>query len=152
MRALRAENAPSEFRNFASFVVSFPSRAITQAYSLLPHGVIHLPPLRALTLALLLCLASGLARAENAIVVENQLAGRPSTEWDVAGAGDPSIQGFATDISVAPGETVQFKIDTRRDRLPPRHLPARLVRRSRRAEGRDASSRRRRCPRPSPRA
>ena len=48
----------------------------------------------------------------NAIVCENALAGTPQSEWDVAGAGDLSIQGFATDISVNRGETVQFKIDT----------------------------------------
>jgi hypothetical protein len=30
----------------------------------------------------------------------------------VSGAGDPSIQGFATDISVNRGETIDFKIDT----------------------------------------
>ena len=52
------------------------------------------------------------------------------------GAGDPSIQGFATDISVDQGQTVDFKIDTHRDRLPDRHLPARLLRRPRRAAGR----------------
>jgi hypothetical protein len=48
----------------------------------------------------------------NAIVCENQLAGAPASEWDVSGAGDPQIQGFATDISVAPGDTVRFKVDT----------------------------------------
>jgi len=35
-----------------------------------------------------------------------------SSEWDISGAGDPSIQGFATDISVNHGETVEFKIKT----------------------------------------
>jgi hypothetical protein len=47
----------------------------------------------------------------NPIVVENCLPGNPSSEWDVSGAGDPSIQGFATDISVNRGDTVVFKID-----------------------------------------
>jgi hypothetical protein len=32
--------------------------------------------------------------------------------WDVNGAGDPTIQGFATDISTSAGETVRFKIRT----------------------------------------
>ncbi len=50
--------------------------------------------------------------AENPIVGENQLPGNPPSQWDIAGAGDPSIQGFATDISVDQGETVSFKIDT----------------------------------------
>lgn len=48
----------------------------------------------------------------NPIVAENCLAGNPPSDWDVSGAGDPSIQGFATDISVDLGETVFFKVDT----------------------------------------
>src|SRR5436190_11321088 len=48
----------------------------------------------------------------NAIERENCLPGSPSTEWDVSGAGSPSIQGFATRISVDRGQTVQFKVDT----------------------------------------
>ena len=45
------------------------------------------------------------------IATENAKPGNPSSEWDVAGAGDETIQGFATDISVNRGDTVQFKID-----------------------------------------
>jgi len=48
----------------------------------------------------------------NPIVCENAQPGNPDTEWDISGAGDPSIQGFATDISVNKGETVHFKVDT----------------------------------------
>ncbi len=48
----------------------------------------------------------------NAIVAENCLAGNPASEWDIAGIGDPSIQGFATDISVKRGSTVSFKVDS----------------------------------------
>ena len=48
----------------------------------------------------------------NPIACENSKTGNPSSEWDITGAGDPSIQGFATDISVNKGETVRFKIDT----------------------------------------
>ena len=48
----------------------------------------------------------------NPIVCENEKPGNPTSEWDVEGAGDPSIQGFATDISVNRGETVHFKIKT----------------------------------------
>ncbi len=48
----------------------------------------------------------------NPIVCENQKAGDPSSVWDVTGSGDPAIQGFATDISVAPGQIQSFKIDT----------------------------------------
>ncbi|MFY9976409.1 MAG: N,N-dimethylformamidase beta subunit family domain-containing protein, partial [Chromatiaceae bacterium] len=48
----------------------------------------------------------------NPIVRENCLTGNPPSEWDVSGAGDPSIQGFTTDISVDQGGIVDFKIDT----------------------------------------
>ena len=48
----------------------------------------------------------------NPTACENSKTGNPSSEWDITGAGDPSIQGFATDISVNKGETVRFKIDT----------------------------------------
>jgi hypothetical protein len=48
----------------------------------------------------------------NPIVVENNIPGNPPSEWDIDGAGDPSIQGFATDISFNKGETVKFKVKT----------------------------------------
>ena len=55
----------------------------------------------------------GFSYSQNAIVTENKLAGNPSSEWDIANgtSGDPSIQGFATDISVNKGGTINFKID-----------------------------------------
>jgi hypothetical protein len=46
------------------------------------------------------------------IACENSKPGNPASEWDVSGNGDPSIQGFATDISVDHGQTVHFKIKT----------------------------------------
>jgi hypothetical protein len=50
----------------------------------------------------------------NAIVAENCLTGNDPSEWDVStqDAGDPTIQGFATDISVNQGGTIFFKINT----------------------------------------
>ncbi|MBL7744893.1 MAG: DUF4082 domain-containing protein, partial [Chitinophagaceae bacterium] len=50
--------------------------------------------------------------AQNEIVTENLLTGNPSSEWDISGAGDLTIQGFATDISVDKGNTIHFKINT----------------------------------------
>ncbi len=50
--------------------------------------------------------------AANAIVCENSKHGNSPSEWDITGAGDANIQGFATDISVNRGETVRFKIAT----------------------------------------
>jgi hypothetical protein len=38
--------------------------------------------------------------------------GNPPSEWDITGAGDATIQGFSTDISVNKGDTVSFKINT----------------------------------------
>lgn len=48
----------------------------------------------------------------NSIVAENCLVGNPASEWDITGIGDPSIQGFATNISVTRGRTVSFKVNT----------------------------------------
>jgi hypothetical protein len=48
----------------------------------------------------------------NPIACENTLPGNPQSEWDITGAGDASIQGFATDISYDHGQTAQFKINT----------------------------------------
>lgn len=48
----------------------------------------------------------------NPIVCENSKPGTAQSVWDVDGAGDPSIQGFATDISVNAGSRIDFKIDT----------------------------------------
>ena len=66
------------------------------------------------------------AAPENPIVAENCQPGNPSSEWDISGAGDSSLQGFATEISVNRAETVFFKIDSKTNghQLPSRHLPA----------------------------
>jgi hypothetical protein len=55
---------------------------------------------------------SDCAAPANEIVAENCKPGTPEDQWDVAGSGATSIQGFATDISVDRGQTVRFKIDT----------------------------------------
>ena len=48
----------------------------------------------------------------NPIVCENAKPGTDPSVWDITGAGDPSIQGFSTDISVNVGQRIDFKIDT----------------------------------------
>lgn len=48
----------------------------------------------------------------NAIVAENCLAGNPPTDWDVTGAGDTSILGYTTQISVNKGSAITFKVKT----------------------------------------
>ena len=50
------------------------------------------------------------AQSVNPIPTENAQPG--AAQWDITGAGDLSIQGFATDISVNTGQTVTFKINT----------------------------------------
>src|SRR4051794_6414261 len=46
------------------------------------------------------------------IACENSLPGDPPSDWQVSGAGDSTIQGFATQMSVNVGDTVAFKIST----------------------------------------
>ncbi len=59
------------------------------------------------------------AAGTNEIVTENARTGTPASQWDISGAGDPSIQGYATKLSVDQGETVDFKIDLDVDPVPP---------------------------------
>jgi hypothetical protein len=49
------------------------------------------------------------ACTSNPIACENQLTGNPSSEWDITGAGDLTLQGFATEISVNDGDIVISK-------------------------------------------
>ena len=60
-------------------------------------------------------MANPCANPANEIVAENCLGGHPATEWDINGYGDPSIQGFGTEIAVAQGESIDFKVDTDSD-------------------------------------
>src|SRR3989442_9345677 len=53
---------------------------------------------------------AGCASPANAIVAENCQAG--ATDWVITGAGDSTIQGFASNISINTGGTVDFKIKT----------------------------------------
>jgi Domain of unknown function (DUF4082)/Bacterial Ig domain len=46
------------------------------------------------------------------IACENTQPGDPPSDWQVNGAGDSTIQGFATSMSVTPGQTESFKIKT----------------------------------------
>ncbi|PYR90765.1 MAG: hypothetical protein DMF84_19190 [Acidobacteria bacterium] len=61
---------------------------------------------------LITAFAQAPACGPNPVVCENQLTGDSDYEVDGGGAGDPSIQGFAADISVNTGQTVRFKIAT----------------------------------------
>ncbi|CCQ48349.1 putative uncharacterized protein [Pseudarthrobacter siccitolerans] len=46
------------------------------------------------------------------VACENTQPGSPSSEWRVTGAGDSTIQGYATSMSVNVGQTVTFKVKT----------------------------------------
>lgn len=56
--------------------------------------------------------SSAFAACGNAVQCENQLPGDPPSDWQVSGAGDATIQGFATSMSVNVGQTESFKIKT----------------------------------------
>jgi hypothetical protein len=95
--------------------------ARTQAWRL-PGGRRSLLALLAVAIAFSLSLATGAtaatetedncASAANPVVCENALPGDPEGNWQIAGVGDSTIQGFATSMSVNVGETESFKIDT----------------------------------------
>jgi hypothetical protein len=106
--------------------VGASARGILQAILLTAAGRLWSLPLRAIFMSTCLavagCLLSSasmraqtfgcLSPTANAIVCENSKPGNPSTEWDISGAGDPTIQGYATDISVNQGQSISFKIKT----------------------------------------
>jgi hypothetical protein len=46
----------------------------------------------------------------NQVACENTQAGSPQSSWEVEGAGDSSIQGYATSMSVNKGQAISFKI------------------------------------------
>ena len=48
----------------------------------------------------------------NDVMAENCRVGNAASEWDITGAGDASIQGYATQISVNRGNPVTFKVST----------------------------------------
>lgn len=52
------------------------------------------------------------AACANPVACENALAGDSPSDWEVNGAGDTTIQGYATQMSVNVGGTEQFKIKT----------------------------------------
>lgn len=69
------------------------------------------PHLRRALCVLVILLLSNVSSGINPIVAENALPGNPSSEWDISGAGDITIQGFASPLSVNTGGSIDFKID-----------------------------------------
>lgn len=89
-----------------------PSRRVARGAALLAIVALIVSALMALQPPARAAAASPCGPTVNAIVCENQKPGTDPAIWDISGAGDPSIQGFATDISVNAGQRVDFKIDT----------------------------------------
>ncbi|MDX6676261.1 MAG: hypothetical protein QOE31_313, partial [Solirubrobacteraceae bacterium] len=50
------------------------------------------------------------APVTNPVACENTKPGDAPSTWQIDGAGDPTIQGFATQMSVNKGTTINFKI------------------------------------------
>src|SRR3982751_3005343 len=48
----------------------------------------------------------------NPVACENSLPGADPRTWQIDGAGDAEIQGFATSQSVTKGDTISFKINS----------------------------------------
>jgi len=48
----------------------------------------------------------------SAIACENSLPGDPQSDWYINTSGDPTLQGFATAMSVNAGQTISFKVDS----------------------------------------
>ena len=49
------------------------------------------------------------------IAQENQLTGAPASQWFIDGPGDTNIEGYAAQMSVNQGQTIQFKVNTDAD-------------------------------------
>ena len=64
---------------------------------------------RRIAAVLLMLMAFSPLFAQNRIVLENQLPGTPQSAWEAGDGG--TIEGFAEEFSVEPGQTVHFKID-----------------------------------------
>ena len=89
--------------------------------------------------------AAGGPCSANPITAENCLTGNPASEWDISGAGDATIQGFATADQRQPRQHRILQGRYERDELPLRHLPHGLLRWPGRSQGSDRQRRRRRC-------
>jgi hypothetical protein len=54
--------------------------------------------------------AAGMAACANPVACENEKPGSAPSAWQVSGAGDSTIQGYATSMSVNKGGTIRFKV------------------------------------------
>lgn len=107
-------NTTTRCRLFQAFRFSIFIRFITQILSRKARNgyIIVLPLKPVLAVILSFTITAAGAQTSNAIVTENSKPGNPESEWQIDGAGDLSIQGFATDISYNKGDLAHFKVKT----------------------------------------
>ena len=89
------------FRQLASWWRSPQSKAAGRTRN---HSRLRLEPLEDRRMLAVLSIAQ-----------ENQLQGTPTSQWFIDGPGNTNIEGFATQMSVNQGQTVQFKVNTDAD-------------------------------------
>ena len=83
-----------------------------QLWLSLKPGAVRLALVAVVFSAALLTAPAAIAACGNPVACENALPGDPPSDWQIAGNGDSTIQGFPTSMSVNRGETISFKIKT----------------------------------------
>ena len=107
---METEQSNRRFREVLHAVLAWPRGSTRRLVSVIAAAVVALATgLVAVPVALA---ADPCNPMVNPIVCENSKEGTPESVWDIDGAGDPTIQGFATDISVNVGGSISFKVDT----------------------------------------
>lgn len=89
-----------------------PSQRRRTRWSLLAVLTLAVSTLATVTVAAQAAAADPCGSGGNKVTCENSKPGTDPSVWDIQGAGDDSIQGFSTDISVNVGKTIGFKVDT----------------------------------------
>lgn len=91
-------------RPLRRIIAAWASALLVMAVFVAINPVASAPPAKAAT--------NPCSPVVSAVACENTLAGDPQSDWMISGDGDETIQGFATQMSVNVGQTVQFKINT----------------------------------------
>ena len=105
-------NPPSKKRAYPARAAARAAMILVVAGAVALVGTALAPAANATPAAPALAAAGPCDAGSSPVVCENSKEGTDASVWDIDGAGDPTIQGFSTDISVNVGSTVNFKIDT----------------------------------------
>jgi hypothetical protein len=92
--------------------LQYERRRPSKSFSWISLAFKRVLPLALAHVSLALSASASCTAPKNPIEAENCLAGTPSSQWYINGAGSPNIMGFTTDISVNAGQSVTFKIST----------------------------------------